>query len=79
MLLRSILDKKTHVIVRHMMQKTSLKLSGSQSFKYIGSFIDFNRLGQLKIVNTTTVAILKRDLTSLKRKMDVRLQIWCKS
>ena len=45
-------------------------MAGSQSFKYIGSFIDFNRLGQLRIANTTTVAILKRDLTSLKRKME---------
>ena len=46
---------------------------------HIGSLIDFNRLGQLRIANTTTMPILERDLTSLKRKMDVTLQIWCKS
>ena len=39
------------------------------------SLIDFNRLGQFRIANTTTMPILERDLTSLKRKMDVTLQI----
>ena len=29
---------------------------------YIGSLIDFNRLGQLRIANTTTMAILKKRL-----------------
>ena len=43
-----------------------LKMTGSQSFRYIGSLIDFNRLGQLRFANTTTMAILKKRLNVSK-------------
>ena len=60
MLLRSILDKNSCYCQTHDAEKTILKMTGSQSPKHFGSFINFNRLGQLRIANTTTVAILNQ-------------------
>ena len=53
-------------MVIHMMQTNILKMTGSVSFKYVSSLIDFNRLVQLRLVNTTTVAILKKRLEVIK-------------
>ena len=51
---------KYHFTVLHIMQINILKMTVVQSFVYIGALIAFKRLNQLRITNTTTVAIKKR-------------------
>ena len=49
-----------------MMQKHILKMTESQSFKYVDSLIDVNRLVHLGNVITPTLAILKKTLDVIK-------------
>ena len=55
-----------HAIVIRMMQKHNLNITGSQSFKYVDSLIDVNRLVHLGIVITQTLAIKKTLDVTLK-------------
>ena len=54
--------EKISSFVIPMVQKIYTEMTGSQSFKFVASLMDFKRLGQLRIVNKTTVSLFKEAL-----------------